>query len=108
MQRLLREALSLADRAGHRIPTPELNRFLAEVVAERQPPAKRGKRLKLLYMTQTGVRPPRFSLQVNDRNRVTREYMYFLENRMRARYRLEGVPLIIDFVPHSGGRGPSR
>ena len=49
--RLLTEALSIADRASHRIPTPELNRFLGDVVAARQPPAKQGHRLKLLYIS---------------------------------------------------------
>jgi GTP-binding protein len=41
--------------------------------------------------------PPRFSIQVNSRNRVTRDYAYFIENRLRARYGMDGVPLIIDF-----------
>jgi GTP-binding protein len=95
--RLLQEALSLADRATHRVPTPELNRFLAEVAAARQSPAKQGHRLKMLYMAQIGVRPPRFAIQVNSRTRVTREYAYFVENRLRERYALEGIPVIIDF-----------
>jgi GTPase len=95
--RLLQEALSLADRASHRVPTPELNRFLAEVTAARQPPAKQGHRLKMLYMAQIGVRPPRFAIQVNSRTRVTREYAYFVENRLRERYALEGIPVLIDF-----------
>jgi GTP-binding protein len=95
--RLLQEALSLADRATHRVPTPELNRFLAEVTAARQAPAKQGHRLKMLYMAQIGVRPPRFAIQVNSRTRVTREYAYFVENRLRERYALEGIPVIIDF-----------
>ena len=64
----------------------------------RQPPAKQGHRLKLLYMAQIETRPPRFAIQVNSRNRVTRDYAYFVENRLRARYGLDGVPLIIDFV----------
>ena len=96
--RLLVEAQALADRAAHRIPTPELNRFLSEVAAARQPPAKQGKRLKMLYIAQIDERPPRFAIQVNSRTRVTRDYAYFVENRMRERYRMEGVPLIIDFV----------
>jgi GTPase len=95
--RLLQEALSLAERATHRVPTPELNRFLAEVTAARQPPAKQGHRLKMLYMAQIGVRPPRFAIQINSRTRVTREYAYFVENRLRERYALEGIPVIIDF-----------
>jgi GTP-binding protein len=98
VQRLLLEALSLADRAGHRIATPELNRFLGDVSAARQPPAKQGKRLKMLYMAQIGVRPPRFSIQVNHRQRLTRDYAYYVENRLRERYALEGIPLVIDFV----------
>ena len=86
-----------AERAGHRIPTPELNRFLGEITAARQPPAKQGHRLKMLYIAQIGERPPRFAIQVNSRTRVTREYAYFVENRLRDRYALEGIPLIIDF-----------
>ncbi|HEV7363527.1 MAG TPA: ribosome biogenesis GTPase Der [Solirubrobacteraceae bacterium] len=96
--RLLAEAIALGDRRRERIPTPELNRFLADLVATRQPPARQGNRLKLLYMAQVGVRPPRFAVQVNHRRRLTRDYAYFLENRLRARYRLEGVPLVIDFA----------
>ena len=63
----------------------------------RQPPAKQGHRLRLLYMAQFEVRPPRFAIQVNSRNRVTRDYAYFLENRLRQRFGLDGVPLVIDF-----------
>jgi GTP-binding protein len=102
IQRLLQEALSIADRARHRIPTPELNRFLADVVAVRQPPAKQGHRLKLLYIAQIGVSPPRFAIQINSRKRVTRDYAYFVENRLRERYGLEGVPVIIDFNERPG------
>jgi GTPase len=98
VQRLLQEALSLAERASHRIPTPQLNRFLAEVTAARQPPARQGHRLKMLYMAQIGVRPPRFSIQVNSRRRLTRDYAYFVENRLRATYSFEGIPLVIDFA----------
>ncbi len=109
VERLLVEALALADRTRGRIPTPQLNRFLSELVAARQPPSgggggPRGHRLKLLFMTQTGERPPRFSVQVNSRARVTRDYAYYLENRLRDRYRLEGIPLIIDFVERNERR----
>jgi GTP-binding protein len=112
VERLLVEAMALAQRAGTRIPTPQLNRFLSDIVAARQPPAgsgprHTGHRLKLLFMTQTGVRPPRFSVQVNSRQRVTRDYAYYLENRLRERYRMEGIPLIIDFVQR-GETGPAR
>jgi len=52
----------------------------------------------MLYMAQIGQVPPRFAIQVNSRQRVTRDYAYFIENRLRERYGLEGVPVIIDFV----------
>ncbi len=96
--RLLSESITLGDRRAARIPTPELNRFLGETVQARQPPAKQGHRLKLIYMAQIGTRPPRFAIQVNSRTRVTRDYAYYVENRMRERYALDGVPLVIDFV----------
>jgi len=109
LERLLAESLALADRSRGRIPTPQLNNFLSEVVAARQPPAKQGHRLKLIFMTQTEEGPPRFSIQVNSRSRVTRDYAYFLENRLRERYRLEGIPLVIDFVERNQRRpGPAR
>jgi GTPase len=96
--RVLQEAMSLADRAAHRIPTPELNRFVSEVTTARQPPARQGHRLKLMYMTQIGTSPPRFQIHVNHRKRLTRDYAYFVENRLRERYALDGIPLIIDFI----------
>ena len=112
IERLLVEAVALADRRADRIPTPQLNRFLSDVVAARQPPAggpqHSGHRLKLLFMTQTGERPPRFSIQVNSRARVTRDYAYYVENRLRERYRLEGVPVIIDFVERNERRARGR
>jgi GTP-binding protein len=97
IRRLLDEALELSDRVTERIPTPELNRFLGDLQGFRDPPAVRGKRLRLYYMAQYEVRPPRFSIQVNDRGLLTRGYGFFLENRLRERYGLEGVPLVIDY-----------
>ena len=97
VSRILEEAIMLGDKMSGRIPTPQLNKFLSEVTQQRQPPAKQGHRLKLIYMAQIGERPPRFAIQVNSRSRVTRDYAYFIENRLRARYGMDGVPLIIDF-----------
>jgi GTP-binding protein len=97
VQRLVAKSLDLADRARQRIPTSELNRFVSDIQAARQPAAVRGRRLRLLYMTQFETRPPRFSIQVSDKGLLTRDYGFFLENRLRERYGLEGVPLLIDF-----------
>jgi GTP-binding protein len=104
LQRLLEEATALADRAADRIPTPELNRFLADAVAARQPPQRRGRRLRLYYAAQVERRPPRFAIQVNDRLLISRDWAFYLENRLRETYGLAGVPLIIDFVPRTRRR----
>jgi GTP-binding protein len=101
---LLSRAAELADRAAQRIPTPALNRFVADVVTTTPPPSRRGRRLKLLYAAQIEVSPPRFSIQVNDRRLIVRDWAYHLENRLRDAYGLEGVPLIIDYVPRSSSR----
>ena len=102
--KLLDTAIELADRRAQRIPTPKLNRFVDAVVARHQPPAKRGKRLRLYYAAQVGTAPPRIAIQVNDRRVITRDWAYHLENRMREEYALEGIPLIIDFVPKRSRR----
>ena len=101
IERLLGRIGSLYDKHTAKIGTPELNRFLGELRDDRQPPSRRGKRLNLLYGTQTSVRPPRYRFFVNDPSLVTRDYAYWVENRMRERFSLEGVPVSIDFVARS-------
>jgi GTP-binding protein len=54
--------------------------------------------LNLLYGTQVRARPPRFRFFVNDPSLVTRDYGYWVENKLRDRFALEGVPVAIDFV----------
>jgi GTP-binding protein len=98
LERLLDTVGDLFSRYSGRIPTAQLNRALGELREARQPPARRGRRLNLLYGTQVTSRPPRFRLFVNDRRLVTRDYGYWVENELRRRFRLEGVPVSIDFV----------
>jgi GTP-binding protein len=104
LKRLVAEALHLADRSKQFIQTAELNRFLSDVQTARQPPARRGKRLRMYYMSQFESEPPRFAIQINDRKLISRDYAYFIENRLRERYALQGVPLVIDFK----GREPRQ
>jgi GTP-binding protein len=99
-----RQAIVLAERAADRIPTAELNRFISALVAERPPPQRHGRRLRLYYAAQVGRRPPRFAIQVNDRKLIVRDWAFHLENRLREAYGLQGVPLVIDYVPRSGRR----
>ncbi len=101
ISRLLDRIEELFAKHTSRIGTGELNRFLGELREKREPPAKGGRRLNLLYGTQTQVRPPRFRFFVNDPGLITRDYAYWVENQLRERYELEGVPVSIDFVRRS-------
>jgi len=98
IERLLVAIEKLYDKHTARVRTSELNRFLAELREAREPPARGGKRLNLLYAAQVTTRPPRFRISVNDPSLVTRDYGYWVENRLRDRFELEGVPVTIDFV----------
>ena len=94
---LLREVASLEARYTAHLATGELNRSLADLADRRPLPMKRGKRLKMYYIAQFGTAPPRFAIEVNDRTLITRDFGFFVENRLRERYSLDGVPLVIDF-----------
>jgi GTP-binding protein len=80
-----------------RVTTGELNRFLGELKASRQPPSRGRKRLNLLYGAQVASRPPRFRFTVNDTSLVSRDYAYWVENELRERFSMQGVPVAIDF-----------
>ncbi|HEY2542304.1 MAG TPA: ribosome biogenesis GTPase Der [Gaiellaceae bacterium] len=97
LERLLDTVADLFERDTKRISTPELNKALAELSERRQAPSKAGRRLNLLYATQTATRPPRFRIFVNDPGLVTRDYGYWVENELRERFELQGVPVAIDF-----------
>jgi GTPase len=99
--RVLDRVVELYEKHTGKIPTPELNRFVTELSAAREPPSRGGKRLNMLYATQTGVRPPRFRFFVNDPTLMTRDYGYWVENRLRDRFEMQGVPVSIDFVRRS-------
>jgi GTPase len=95
--RLLDKVAELYDRFVGRISTGELNRLIAELKSERQPPSKGQRRLNLLYGAQVATRPPRFRFTVNDPGLVTRDYGYWVENQLRDRLGLDGVPVVVDF-----------
>ena len=95
--RVLDKIAELFVKHSGRIGTGELNRFLGELKEARQPPSKGRKHLNLLYGAQVSTRPPRFRFTVNDTSLVTRDYAYWVENELRARYAMEGIPVAIDF-----------
>ena len=96
--KLLDRVQALYVKHASRIGTGELNRFLAELREQRPGPSKGNRRLNLLYGTQVSTRPPRFRFFVNDPALLTRDYGYWVENRLREHFELEGAPVIIDFV----------
>jgi GTPase len=101
ISRLLDRIEQQFEKYTARISTGELNRFLGELRERREPPSRHGRTLNLLYGTQVQQRPPRFRFFVNDPGLVTRDYGYWVENQLRERFELEGVPVSIDFVRRS-------
>ncbi|HXV95845.1 MAG TPA: ribosome biogenesis GTPase Der [Gaiellaceae bacterium] len=99
--KLLDRVEELFARHTARVSTADLNRILQELREARPGPSANGRRLNLLYGTQVSTRPPRFRLFVNDPGLMTRDYGYWVENQLRERLGLEGVPVIIDFVRRS-------
>jgi GTPase len=96
--RVLDRVEELFGKHTSRIRTSDLNRFLQDLRGLRAGPARNGRRLNLLYGTQVSVRPPRFRVFVNDPGLMTRDYGYWVENRLREQFDLAGVPVVIDFV----------
>ncbi len=97
VKELLRKVAELDALYVSHISTRALNRSLAELAADRAMPQKHGKRLKMYYIAQFGTSPPRIAIEINDRTLVTRDFGFYVENRLRAQFGLEGVPLVIDF-----------
>ena len=80
-----------------RIVTGEMNRFLNEATQKSCPPSIQGKRLRIYYMAQIAVAPPRFLLFVNDKKCVSKPYVRYLTNQLRKAYCFSGIPLSLSF-----------
>ena len=81
------------DQAAMRITTGMLNTLLADATARVQPPTDKGRRLKIFYMTQVGVKPPHFVCFCNDAQLFHFSYQRYIENQIRATFGLEGTPV---------------
>jgi len=81
------------DQSAMRITTGMLNNVLADAQARVQPPTDKGKRLKIYYMTQTGIKPPNFVIFCNNRDLFHFSYQRYLENQIRSVFGLEGTPI---------------
>ncbi len=83
------------DQSNMRITTGMLNNVLADAQARVQPPTDKGRRLKIYYMTQTGIKPPCFVIFCNSRELFHFSYQRYIENQIRAVFGLEGTPVRI-------------
>jgi GTPase len=81
------------DQSSMRITTGMLNNVLADATARVQPPTDKGRRLKIYYITQTGVRPPTFVAFVNNIELFHFSYRRYIENQIRSVFGLEGTPI---------------
>ena len=85
----------VANQSAFRVTTGMLNTVLADAQTRVQPPTDKGRRLKIYYMTQVGVKPPHFVVFCNDRRLFHFSYQRYLENCIRSTFRLEGTPIIL-------------
>ncbi len=83
------------DQSSMRITTGMLNNVLADAQVRVQPPTDKGKRLKIYYMTQTGIKPPNFVIFCNSKELFHFSYQRYIENQIRAVFGLEGTPVNI-------------
>lgn len=96
LDRVIPAALRLYEKSRTRLSTNDLNSALRELAEERPGPRKGKRRLSMRFLVQTGVGPPIFRLEVNDRSLMTRDYGFWLENRLRDRFDMAGVPVDIE------------
>jgi GTP-binding protein len=95
VERLFELINFVSNQSSMRITTGMLNNVLSDATARVQPPSDKGKRLKLLYMTQTGIKPPTFVIFVNNAELFHFSYQRYIENQIRSVFGLEGTPIRI-------------
>lgn len=109
----IRRAIDLIDHVAAQneltLPTGTLNRLLHGAFQKVQPPLVQGKRMKFYYATQTGTKPIRLKLFVNNPDKLTDAYHSYLLNTLRKAYGLEGAPVVLQFVSsHSRADGSTK
>ena len=93
LDRLAAAVLEAYDTWNRRVPTAALNRWLAEALARHAPPAARGRRIKIRFMTQPSARPPTFVAFCSQPDDLPKSYLRYLSNSLREAFKLPGVPL---------------
>ena len=95
IDKLFESIVMCFENTSRRITTGMLNELLAQATTRVQPPSDKGKRLKIFYMTQAGVKPPTFVFFCNDKELFHFSYQRYLENRIREAFGLKGTPVKI-------------
>ena len=93
LDEVMRVATNIANIRAVRVPTGQLNSLIADAMMMKQPPSDKGKRLKIYYAAQVGVKPPLFSFQVNKRQLMHFSYSRYIENRIRDTFGFEGTSI---------------
>ncbi len=94
---LMPEIIKANENHGRLIATNLLNDCIMESVQMHNPPSYKGKRLKIYFTSQTSVKPPRFTFEVNNKKLVHFSYSRYLENQIRKTFELDGTPIILEF-----------
>ena len=95
VEKLFELIVAVSNQASLRITTGMLNNVLADAQTRVQPPSDKGRRLKIYYMTQVGIRPPHFVVFCNDARLFHFSYQRYLENQIRSVFGLTGTPIIL-------------
>ena len=93
MNKVIPMCKTIAENRSMRVPTSQLNSLIQDAVLMKQPPSDKGKRLKIYYAAQIGVKPPLFSFQINRRDLMHFSYSRYLENRIRQSFNFEGTSI---------------
>lgn len=99
---LMPEVIKVSENIKREIKTSILNDVILDAYQLNLPPSYKGKRLKIYFSSQTGVKPPKFTLRVNNKGLVHFSYERYLENKLRENFDLEGTPIILQFKNRSG------
>ncbi len=91
--KVLEMAKHVSEQCAMRISTGQLNGLISDAILMNQPPSDKGKRLKIYYATQVGIKPPLFSIKINDRELMHFSYARYLENKIRAGFGFEGTSI---------------
>ena len=90
---VIRMAKYVAENRAMRVPTGRLNNLISDAIMMKQPPSDKGRRLKIYYVTQVGVKPPLFSFKVNSRPLMHFSYARYMENKIREAFGFEGTSI---------------